>query len=111
MGGWGSVLTLAHRLVGLMGGSIGVESQPGRGSAFWFLLPTVAVEPAPSPAPEAASPANHCRGRVLVVDDNPINQLVAISRSSQSGLCVFDAAPGGREALEAPYPQTATMSS
>ena len=47
-GGLGLGLTLAHRLVGMMGGSIDVESRPGCGSVFWFLLPTVAVEPNPA---------------------------------------------------------------
>jgi CheY-like chemotaxis protein len=99
-GGLGLGLTLAHRLVGLMGGSIGVESRPGFGSAFWFLLPTVALEPEPSPAPQAASPANRCRGRVLVVDDNPINQLVAVRAVHSLGYAA-DAAPGGEAALKA----------
>jgi CheY-like chemotaxis protein/nitrogen-specific signal transduction histidine kinase len=97
-GGLGLGLTLAHRLVGLMGGSIGFESQPGRGCVFWFLLPTIAVEL--EPPPNAASPPNLCRGRVLVVDDNPINQLVAVRAVHSLGYAA-DAAPGGEAALEA----------
>jgi signal transduction histidine kinase/ActR/RegA family two-component response regulator len=99
-GGLGLGLTLAHRLVGLMGGSIGFESPPGRGSVFWFLLPTVAVDPQPASPPEIASPVKGCRGRVLVVDDNPINQLVAVRAVDSLGYAA-DAAPGGEAALEA----------
>ena len=93
-GGLGLGLTLAHRIVGLMGGSIGVDTHPGKGSTFWFLLPTVAVEPAPAPAPESLD------GRILVVDDNPINQLVAVRAVHSLGYAA-DAVAGGEAALEA----------
>lgn len=96
-GGLGLGLTLAHRIVGLMGGSIGVDSRPGEGSTVWFLLPTVAVEPAPSAAPDAALVRD---GRVLVVDDNPINQLVAVRAVHSLGYAA-DAVAGGEAALEA----------
>ena len=96
-GGLGLGLTLAHRLVGLMGGSMGVESRPGRGSVFWFLLPTVTVEPA---EPEPAITPNGRRGRILVVDDNPINQLVAVRAAHSLGYAA-DAVGGGEAALEA----------
>ena len=61
---------------------MGMESQPGRGSVFWFMLPLEGA-PAPepvSPAPtveEADLPPQLKHGHVLVVDDNPIDQLVA----------------------------------
>lgn len=96
-GGLGLGLTLAHRLVGLMGGSMGVESQPSRGSVFWFLLPTATVGPA---EPEPAIPPMARRGRVLVVDDNPINQLVAVRAAHSLGYAA-DAVGGGEAALEA----------
>lgn len=94
-GGLGLGLTLAQRLVGLMGGSIGVESQPGRGSVFWFVVPTITVE-APNVEPRSAM----CSGRVLVVDDNPINQLVAVRALHSLGYA-GDAVGGGEAALEA----------
>jgi signal transduction histidine kinase/ActR/RegA family two-component response regulator len=94
--GLGLGLALAHRIVGLMGGSIGVESQPGQGSVFWFLVPTIAVEPPPS---EDTGPVESRHGRVLVVDDNPINQLVAVRAVHSLGYAA-DAVAGGQSALE-----------
>jgi CheY-like chemotaxis protein len=89
-------LTLAQQLVGLMGGSIGVESAPGEGAVFWFLLPTAAVEP---PPPEDPSPVEDRHARILVVDDNPINQLVAVRALHSLGYAA-DAVPGGESGLE-----------
>ena len=97
-GGLGLGLTLAHRVVGLMGGSIGVDSRPGEGSVFWFLLPALAVEPAG--ALHAAPFARARDGRILVVDDNPINQLVAVRAVHSLGYAA-DAVAGGEAALEA----------
>jgi signal transduction histidine kinase/ActR/RegA family two-component response regulator len=99
-GGLGLGLTLAHRLVGLMGGSIHVESQPGRGSVFWFLLPTVTVEPNPAGAAETAPSVHGRYGRILVVDDNPINQLVAVRAMHSLGYAA-DAVASGETALQA----------
>ncbi|HUB31459.1 MAG TPA: response regulator [Bryobacteraceae bacterium] len=104
-GGLGLGLTLAHRLVTLMGGSLGVESQPGRGSVFWVLLPAMVVEPecaahAAIPSGGAALPSGeHRSGRVLVVDDNPINQLVAVRAVHNLGYTA-DAVAGGEAALD-----------
>jgi signal transduction histidine kinase/CheY-like chemotaxis protein len=76
-GGNGLGLTITQRLVELLGGSIGFESQLGTGSRFWFELPLQAMEPplavqatsAPLRTPQAS-------WRFLVVDDHPINRLL-----------------------------------
>jgi CheY-like chemotaxis protein/two-component sensor histidine kinase len=91
-GGTGLGLTISHRLVALMGGAIHIESRPGPGATFWFLLPLAEVKRVPE-----ASPASK---RVLIVDDNPVNQLVAARAVNKLGY-IGEAVPGGEQAVEA----------
>jgi PAS domain S-box-containing protein len=77
-GGTGLGLSIAKRLVELMGGVMGFESTLGEGSRFWFDLPLVEAEVEP-PAPAEPVEEEHdepTTGCVLVVEDNPINQLL-----------------------------------
>ncbi len=79
-GGTGLGLTITQRLVGLMGGTLEVESEVGLGSVFRFVLPyEIATTPTTTAAPEALAASHLAPLDILLVEDNPINQKLAIS--------------------------------
>ncbi|HTE41624.1 MAG TPA: response regulator, partial [Steroidobacteraceae bacterium] len=94
-GGTGLGLSIVHRLVELMGGKMGVASQPGKGSMFWFTLPLIAADTKAPDLPSLVVEATH---RVLLVDDNETNRHVLMGQLRQSGYEVESAA-SGTEAL------------
>jgi CheY-like chemotaxis protein len=72
--GTGLGLAICHRIVTGLGGSIEVESQVGRGTAFKVRLPTLpaAADRNASASQPSAAPGQRDRGRVLVIDDEPM---------------------------------------
>jgi CheY-like chemotaxis protein len=101
-GGTGLGLPICARLVEAMDGSIGVDSQEGRGSVFWIEL---AFERATASTPRVPTPdpgqvVADREGDLLIVEDNAINQFVARAMVRSLGFRC-DVAANGLEALDA----------
>lgn len=99
-GGVGLGLALSKRLVALMGGEIGVVAQPGAGSTFWFDVPVGFDKISATVSGEAIPPAlAHLTGRganrrILLVEDHPVNRMLATRILEGGGFSVVCAEDG-----------------
>jgi PAS domain S-box-containing protein len=116
--GTGLGLAISRQLVKLMGGDIGVESEPDEGSCFWFEIPLVQGSPATENLAETGpatdrvapvtgqlhdqppvSPRPGSGARILLAEDSPANQMVALAMLKETGNHI-DTVMNGKEAVE-----------
>jgi len=99
VGGTGLGLAISKRIITAMGGTMGVTSAPGHGSTFWFTvaLPRALAE-VRNDSPQAETPVAPLE--ILVAEDNPVNQEVALGLLRRRGHRV-DVVGNGRAAVEA----------
>ena len=103
-GGTGLGLSITRHLARLMGGEVGVSSLPGFGSAFWLEVRLQAAERADGHTGSAQSArrlerelrARHAGARVLLAEDDPVNQEVATALLRNAGLRAEVAEDGAR---------------
>jgi len=105
-GGSGLGLIITRRLAKMMGGDAGAESEPGKGSTFWFSAwlgrghpPEGAKLESGTVNPRAHLESHHKGTRILLVEDNAINCEVAVALLTRAGL-VVDTAENGLLAID-----------
>lgn len=102
--GTGLGLSIVQELAYLMGGTVGVDSASGEGASFWFEIPIVPAAPETvPPPPSSAQPLSQTTIsplslRVLLAEDNPVNQKLAVACLQRFGIS-YDVAANGLEAV------------
>ena len=101
--GTGLGLVITKRLVEMLGGTIGVDSQIGKGSRFWFTLPLRISDNNETKSAMAVSTIAQRLGRqlrILMAEDNRLNQLLVLSIMQKGGHAV-EMVGNGRAAVDA----------
>jgi CheY-like chemotaxis protein len=105
-GGTGLGLAICKGLIEAMGGEIGVDTEIGRGSRFWFEVPTHAVDPVEAATASASVAALSLGNRFLVVDDNRANRDLVRAILTTLGAEIVEASDGHegvKAAMELPF--------